>query len=168
MKVLKKKYPAFTVMELMIVMLLAVLTISMSFQTYEMFSKLFMKYKKHADRMTELTTFQRVLSGDIYKSVTVEKTEKGIRCDMGDSKVEYYWEENYILRNSLKQDTFHLGVLNHSCEYESHEQYTSRAPVDYCHLLLRSDQDSIPLNFTKSYGVDQRLLFREKHGYQKN
>lgn len=151
---LKKKLPAFTLMEVTIAMLIAAIVIAITFTTYRVVSGSYFNFNRKQEKVAMLTTIDKLLKQDFIKAKSIVKTADGVFFEINDGIVTYSFKDSYILRDqfSLGIDTFKLQVndLNFSFENEVAEEGQE---VDLLSFKTQLDGDLIPLQYLKLYSA---------------
>lgn len=105
------KIKAFSLIELLIVMMISGITISMTFTCYSIIRQQFSKYKKESIVVMETVDLEKTLSLDFYKGKLVQRIENGFMIDRRDYKVSYEYFGKKLLRTMpMRTDTFQIDV----------------------------------------------------------
>lgn len=102
-------------MELIIVMGISTVVIAIAYTGYTMFYKQYLSFKKNADKISEVSLFDRLLVSDFSKSKYVIKKSDAVECVYRDKVIRYIWKDQYILRydhNLLDTFKIEAGNLN--------------------------------------------------------
>ncbi len=151
---LKKKLPAFTLMEVTIAMLIAAIVIAITFTTYRVVSGSYFNFNRKQEKVAMLTTIDKLLKQDFIKAKSIVKTADGVFFEINDGIVTYSFKDSYILRDqfSLGIDTFKLQVNDLNCSFEN-EVAEEGQEVDLLSFKTQLDGDLIPLQYLKLYSA---------------
>lgn len=152
-----KKVKGFTLMELLVGMVISALVISFGYQAFHLIGKQFSSYRSAKKELNERELFQSVFSRDLASSYTARKIQNQIDLALDSSRIEYKFEDEFILRNTnLSKDTFYLPVR---------EMSTGAADFDLTDTLIRMiklrllvNQEEQFLEFRKEY--DSKTLIK--------
>lgn len=151
---LSKKLPGFTLMEVTIAMLMAAITIAITFTAYRIVSGSYFNFNKKQEKVATLTTIDKLLKQDFIKARTIIKTSDGIFFEVNDGIITYSFKDSYILRDqfSLGIDTFKLQVNDLNCSFENEVAEEGRE-VDMLSFKTQLDGDLIPMQYQKIYSA---------------
>jgi hypothetical protein len=101
------KIPAYTVLELLIVMIITSIVVAL---TYSGFQKIYQHYERFnmsQKQILSLIMMDREIRKDFEAADMLLKTEDGFVCNYHDRPIRYIFSENYLLRQELdRYDTF--------------------------------------------------------------
>lgn len=146
-----KRLQAYTIIELIIIMVLTGILSAFTFSALGLFSQSFSLFHKVTGRSYELTLLHKLLIKDMDQAVLVlQEDEKILNFEYADKKVYYEFEEKYILRRDVLLDTFHVVAQNYKLELlPSSDKIVQSLTFE----LLVSEQ-VIPYVFRKPYPAD--------------
>lgn len=146
-----KKWPAYTLMELIIIMVLTGILSAITFSAIGLFTKNFFMFQKITRRSYELTLLYKLLLKDIDASQQVEyPNENTILCKYADKAVTYEFDPQKILRRGGIIDTFHFA--NQNFKYELLP--SSDKVVQELRFELVVNEQILPYSFRKEYPAD--------------
>ncbi|SNR15451.1 PulJ/GspJ family protein [Tenacibaculum jejuense] len=106
-----KKINAFTLTELIVVMVISTIVISLAFTALSMVRRQIRSIEKRLYLKEELTQFEKVLTKDFNTYRKIEKQNSFLSFKNALDSVTYKLEENYVLRD---KDSFLLSLKNTS------------------------------------------------------
>ncbi|MDO3645221.1 hypothetical protein [Mucilaginibacter sp. L3T2-6] len=101
-------------MEVTIAMLLTAIVIGITYTVYMLVAKEYNAYTVKHEKISTILLFDRTLRRDVLLSLSICPTDSGIRFVKSKDTVFYEVKLGFIIRNSLKKDTFKMdaSVLN--------------------------------------------------------
>jgi prepilin-type N-terminal cleavage/methylation domain-containing protein len=160
------KLKAFTLLELIIVMVLMALVTGIAFQAYQIVSSQYHSYQQNVYRDNELMLFENTLQRDFSSSAYVKKTETGIQCIRPDKTVEYTFAGDYVLRTIDIPDTFHIHAAHDSTSFYAKGNLSQGDFVQKLGFTVNVKEELLPYLFVKEYGAD--VLMKLKLNQQNN
>lgn len=111
---LRKKIPAFTLMEVTIAMLIAAIAIAITFTAYRIVSGSYIGFSKKQVELADVVRLDKLLKQDFMAAKNILKSPTGIVMKMEEGRIRYEIDKGYVLRDqfSLRIDTFKLLVDN--------------------------------------------------------
>lgn len=104
-----KKIAAFTLSELLVVMIISSIVVSLTFVTLGLVQKQISEIQRNFKDQQEIQLLERVLLQDLNRHQTFYQKDKDLLIlHSSKDSIFYQFEEAYILRN---KDTFHLKVV---------------------------------------------------------
>lgn len=149
------KIKAFSILELIVVMLISMIVMGIAYQGYLLFHKQFLSFKKNADKIADLSLMDRLLHSDISDSRIVLKNSKGIDCIYPDKTIIYEWEDTYALRKDAGLiDTFHLTALEGITFTFLSKPANTFEMVDELVFIDKTKESQKVFHYLKKYGAD--------------
>ena len=154
-----KKIAAFTILEMVVVMLLTAMVVSIAFKSLEMTLQNFQRQKSNDSALAHFSLLDRLLMADIYRSHKVIKVENGFKCCYADGKLIEYstFPEGIIRRQLAVVDTFNTanttGLFFRNKKEIENDKLIDSVSIDYLYKDI-----SITSNYTKDYTADMLLL----------
>jgi prepilin-type N-terminal cleavage/methylation domain-containing protein len=107
---MKKKLPAFTLMELLIGMIISSIVISFGYGAYSLVYKQYLSYKKIKNEIVEVTQLNTILYTDLVKAELVSFNENELAIDRkNNSPLLYDFNNSIVLRKDVGViDTFKI------------------------------------------------------------
>lgn len=151
---MKKKLQAFTITELMVVMLISTITITAAFSAYSIIDKQFRAYGKDNEKALNLSTIKGLLSDDFLLAKEVQGNKNGIRFQMDNDSIIYAIHGNYIVRkNSIlntRNDTFAIKIEDSVFRLNNTE--VENGLIDFAAFKIRLTPKMVSnLSFSKRY-----------------
>src|SRR4051794_24174209 len=104
---MKTKVNAFTLMEVVIAMILAAISIAISFSVYSLISQSYRQYDLKNKKTAEFVQLSQLLQKDIQKAEYITGMQNELNLLSNEGEIDYLFEGAYLLRNhyGLKTDT---------------------------------------------------------------
>jgi competence protein ComGF len=133
-----KSFKAFTILELLVGMILSGIVLTATFTAYRITTRQYESYGKKSVTMTELSFFVSQLESDFEKAKTITRnSENEIMLQSENSKLEYRFPGNYVLRNNFYHiDTFHVAVSAVETFLQKEKINSDESVIDELHLFL--------------------------------
>ncbi len=153
------KLKAFTLMEVTIAMVLAAISIGISFSVYRLLSKAYMDYDEKNRITAEFTRLEQRLSKDIQHTNRIFKAESGLTVTDTLGNIQYTFTPDYITRNQydLKTDTFFIRNNDLITSFES-EDVESGSLIDYISATLEFSGREIHVSYVKLYSAEELMV----------
>ena len=158
------KLKAFTVLEIIIVLLISGIVIALSLNIYLNMEKLFYRILSDGNKYNEIMFFHNRLKNDFDKAkyVKIEIDELIIYKEDWDI-IKYNLGSDYLTVSANNiTDTLKLKIKNYNFEYLNEE---SRLISDFS-LELKYNNNNFPFYFTKKYS--NKVLFEYNNILMKN
>jgi len=151
---IKKKVPAFTLMEVTIAMLIAAIAIAITYTAYRIISGTYLNYAKKQDRIAAFAVADQLLKEDFLASDHILRTADGLDFQSESGMIRYQFTGSYVLREqyALQTDTFKLEVQHISFTFEN-EAVAEGTEVDRLDYTSRLEDQDIPLTYQKTYSA---------------
>ncbi len=141
-----KKIEAFTLSELLVVLIISSIVISLTFTILGLVQKQVKEIQSNFNDQQEIQLLERVLTNDMNTHKVLLTKEKGLILYNSIDTISYEFGSNYILR---KKDTFHLKTIEKKFLLEN-TAVTSK--------LI----DGIHLKFNQSFSSKNIFVFKTK------
>lgn len=150
--VIRKKVPAFTIMEVTISMLIAAIAIGITYTAYRIVSGTYSDYTKKQDRVAAFTVADKLLKKDFMMADHIIKTADGLDIESENGLIRYQFTEGYILRtqSALHTDTLKIPVKSGNFSFED-QVADEGAVVDQLNFETQLEGQDIPLVYKKIY-----------------
>ena len=136
---------AFTLLELIIVLLLCSLIVGVAASTYLYVNKNFIEFKLNNEKLANVQKLQALLENDFFKSLTMKKVKDILLIITKTDSIKYYFNNNLILRNQNEiYDTILFSKSNVKYYINSFEE-ESDGIID--EIFLQICLNDIPLTF---------------------
>jgi prepilin-type N-terminal cleavage/methylation domain-containing protein len=142
-----KKVAAFTLSELLVVLVISSIVISITFVVLGLVQKQISQIQKNYKDQQEILLLKRVLLSDISThDVFFERKENQLYLYSSKDTLQYEFTSNYILR---KKDTFNLKIKDKQFLLDNK-------------IVKTGWVDAIHLEFNQSYTAKKIFVFKEK------
>jgi prepilin-type N-terminal cleavage/methylation domain-containing protein len=159
---MKNKYhlQAFTLLELLIVMLISGIVFTLAGGVYLTFSKTIKSWQEKGETQQSLYLFEEKLSGEINNCRWIEPVRNGFMLRYSSKQPVYYqFGDTFIIRNSVNtRDTFFFHLNNYSFRKLKTD---SIELIDKIIFTATVKQDSFPVEIRKSYASE--MLYNLTH-----
>lgn len=151
---IKKKVPAFTLMEVTIAMLIAAIAIGITYAAYHIVSGTYINYTRKQDRVATFTVVDQLLKKDFLLADQIIRSADGINIQDQQGTISYQFKDTYILRYqyALQTDTFKLQVKSPGFSFENNLA-EEESPVDQLSFDTQLEGETIPLVYQKIYSA---------------
>lgn len=149
------KVKAYTVIEMLVVMLISAISIGITYTTYRIFANQYLTYKHNAEDIAQYVVLDRLLSTDFLKSDKVLKTGDGLLIQSKLKEVHYEFREEYVLRRDQSLvDTFKVNPFHVTYWWNAQEQHLPDRLVDQLKFESNYKEEKLEYVFFKKYGAD--------------
>lgn len=152
-----KNLKAFTLLELLFVMILTTIIIGIGYFAFTLSVKQLHAYKENSEKITGAFQLTMLLNRDFAEARSVLKINDTLLfTNTLNNRLEYFFSENYILRNiNSTVDTFFYSTQNMSEKFLDAPVITNNGLVDEIYFEIKSDKDRIEIfHATKSYSAE--------------
>jgi|GEM_PF-3122393 hypothetical protein len=159
------KWPAFTMIELVVAMLISAIVVAIVFYAWSLFSAQLQRRQAQSGKMAEYVLFHRALGRDVEKAQRISDSAGygSLRMDIDGHRVGYSIGADYILRDlDGVGDTFHLGGKVRQVRYVN----DSIPLISILQLLITVDREDLVLTLRKEYTSAELLMAEKERGEQ--
>lgn len=155
MGILKKKYPAFTLLEMIIVLVLFTLVAGIASLAYTLLLKQYTLYRSATEKQYSLELLHHLLYTDIHTCQTAIYSETGFELIQHESSVAYSMLPDFILRKTQSStDTFFVQAEIISCTLQG-KGIAYKSIFDEINLRVKQEKSEIcHFAFRIQYGAD--------------
>lgn len=149
-----KSLKAFTLMEVIIVMILTAILIAMSYSLYTTFQLAYLRYQKSSESKAKLLITDEAMRIDIKKASNVyvyRDSSQTIYFDEGNRRVRYSFTTRGIIRYSGEIDTLLLSPSNMTIALVDSNCGLSSCAIKKFSLEIRFDAYQINLSYHIDY-----------------
>jgi prepilin-type N-terminal cleavage/methylation domain-containing protein len=150
------QWPAFTMIELVVAMMISAIVISIAFYAWTLISSQLVKRQSRSAAITEYTLFQRALVRDMENAQRISDSAGSslFQLDIDGHKVRYAIGADRILRDrDGLTDTFRLGGRVTQTSYLN----DSLPLISNLQLLITVNREDLLLSLQKEYTVADKL-----------
>ncbi len=157
MRQYNKKIKAFTLIELIVVLLLTSLVITITFYTFQVAKNYYLHFDKKENQVTALIRFNAVLQSDFTKSQYAEGNSKVVTCYFEKKQISYRFMNEYIIREQVGvRDTFYCQASHLKYFFENAILMSDQRVIDEFQFF--DDQAQINYHFKKVYATADLML----------
>lgn len=146
----RNKIAAFTLMELLVVMLLSTFVFIMGLTAFQITNKLYQNYEELTDESLDLDQFRSLLSHDIYKAEQLYLRDGNLICQRADIEIIYQIGEAVVRtanQEDIRLDTLWKEALSYEASFENEVQ--TSGPIDQFILELNFMEKAFRMSFQK-------------------
>jgi hypothetical protein len=153
------KVKAFTILEVTVSMLLAVITISIAYTAYRVVSSSYRQFDIKNKKLAEFIITDKLLKKDISACNKMVRTIDGVSLLGNEGEIRYTFEADYILRNQfdIRTDTFFVKNADFISLFEKKEAFSGEM-TDNIRFSADLEDKTVKLGYFKNYSAEQ--LFR--------
>jgi hypothetical protein len=154
---MKKRLPAFTITELIVVALLTILTAAAALQAIHFLNTQFFDYQKDSGVYLKMSQFKTIFGRDFTEAKIVEEKNNTIYMRSEKRQIAYSFEENQVTRELLFEEgyieTFSLN--NHTIECSLNKQMVSNGLIDFIAISFDAEEKKHEIIFSKTYSAQE-------------
>jgi predicted Zn-dependent peptidase len=153
---IKRKIPAFTIMEVTITMLISAIVIGITYTAFSIITRSYHSFdSKHKD-MAAVLRLDELLQKDFNRAEIVLKDTNGIVLKDSSRIIKYRFNADYVLRIGIMVDTFKVKSDSVSTTFENtavNETGTDEEAnrLDKLDLNITLQNEKIPYHYYKIY-----------------
>lgn len=152
-----KKIAAFTMVELLLVMITTIIVVGISMAAYTITTKMFVNYKNTQKELMDLVQADQLLSRDFSRARFIRYADQlHITLTMPDSTaITYELNAVYLLRRiSSATDTFQMKITEPVFLFEDQQQHETGGPVNELRFLATCSGEQQVMHYYKTYPAD--------------
>ena len=154
-----KKFPAYTIVELMVVCILTSFVVIIAMQCIRLINTQYEVYEKNQELYRELGDLNSLLRRDNLGAHRVLRNAKVLTFEMDTITIQYHLNKDFIIRKPLlaniRPDTFRIGVNTINTLFK--KEVTTRGLVDYIDLGLFFDEIELRITLQKQYSAAELM-----------
>lgn len=154
---------AYTILEMTIAMLLAAITIGITYTAFSMIGQSYKRFDKDNKEHASFVLVDKLLQKDIQGAVLVSSTLEGIDIKDGKGNIRYIFTADYILRDQyeVSRDTFYIPNRDLRILFENEEVTTEGRPVDHIAFFAALNSLEFPLVYHKYYSSTELIQLQQ-------
>lgn len=154
---------AYTILEMTIAMLLAAITIGITYTAFSMIGQSYKRFDKDNKEHASFVLVDKLLQKDIQGAVLVSSTLEGIDIRDSNGSISYKFTVDYILRDQyeISRDTFHIPNRDMRVLFENEEIRTEGLPVDHIAFFVTLNSREFPLVYHKYYSSTELIQLQQ-------
>jgi hypothetical protein len=149
--ILPRKVAAFTIMELLVVMILSTFVFSMALMAYQIMGGLYRNYEETSTSSVELDRFRALIGRDIAASKALYYDAPTLFCQYEGHYVSYQFGPSGVVRSgdlAERLDSVYHGPSSINSYFEQEE--IMEGEIDQIHIEIRFFEQALPLDFEKA------------------
>ena len=160
---MKKRLAAFTIPELMVVMLLSAVVISAMYVLLQFSFTNYFRYYKSTEKLNSIARMNYLLTKDINTSAVLQKTSNGFTFTALNKVVSYALLDSTLIRTDGITDTLHASAI--TCELFMDEvPVVADGLADRLQLKLLYNGEELFMQYNKNMDAKSYLFIEEKYG----
>ena len=162
MKMQRHKIRAFTILEVVISMLITAIVIAITYTSYSIISKSYGAFNDKNKMMADYALLDHLLRRDVAQAAFIQKDAEGIALTTSNKNVKYTFSNDYIIRQSIRTDTFKFISQNVQLYFEHKPLLTlsdtlEQNRVDEISFDLLYRNEKIPYHYQKAYSSENLI-----------
>jgi len=163
---LKNKFPAFTIMELMVVSVLTAILVGGAMTAFQLIDQQFRNYHRQSSASLDYSALHALMQEDISEAIQLEVFGgEELLLTGRDYDLQYHFESGRIIRQALlpevRPDTFALQLKQVHYAFRGQKQY--EGPVDHIQYELQDGLFTYPFTFHKHYSAADLIKLSYGH-----
>jgi Tfp pilus assembly protein PilE len=158
MKAAPTKLPAFTIMETMIVMIVAAILIGFTYTAYLLVSQSYMAFSAKNKALQTTLTLDKLLKKDFAQASLITRENHHLVFKTDSIVTDYAFLPDYITRTKGMTDTFYVKSMNLITGFENLQTDSTAADppprVDDLQLTILLQKIKIPYHYHKLYSSE--------------
>ena len=160
---MKKRLSAFTIPELMVVMLLSGVVISAMYLLLQFSFTNYFRYYKSTEKLNRISRMNYLLTKDINTSAVLQKTGTGFTFKALNKVVTYTILDSTLVRTDGITDTLYASAI--TCELFMNEvPVISSELADRIQLKLMYNSEELFMQYNKNMDAKSFLFIEENYG----
>lgn len=160
---MKKRLAAFTIPELMIVMLLSAVVISAMYVLLQFSFSNYFRYLTSTEKLNRISRMNYLLTKDINTSAVLQKTATGFAFTALNKVVSYTIQDSMLVRKDVITDTLYASAI-------TYELFMNELPIispelaDRIQLKLMYKGEELFMQYNKNMDAKSYLFIEENYG----
>lgn len=153
-----KRLRAFTLVELLVVMVLSSIFVALAFTMFQIIQQQFVAYGTSGKIALETDNIQRLLHYDFKYAEKIETEPRQLICQHQGYTIHYLFDDNHLIRwkeNSNGRDTFNIKTKHLNCFLMG--QPVTNSFTDACSITIRYGNDWVTIQPAKTYSAQQLM-----------
>ncbi len=153
-----RKIPGFTLLEAMVAVMLTSFLVLLTFQIYMNFNQTYFALENTTNNLNELLLFKGAIDRDWYDTYHPTKQEETLVLDKNKQEVRYTFEEEWIIREAVRKDTFKILVK----ELEFVELGEGSGVLEKVKLTLEKNKQEYFITLDKNHDIKTKMALSEQ------
>jgi prepilin-type N-terminal cleavage/methylation domain-containing protein len=159
---IRKRIKAFTLVELMVVMIIATLLSGIIYVSLQMVYKNSRMYTERRGRLTETRMMMAALRRDFDRSVTWRESGSEVTCMREEHSITYTFNSTSIVRTvGMHRDTAYCTVEETAFYYQAQPVTANHAPVDEMEVTVVLFKERLSFNIYKTMSYEEERLIHK-------
>ena len=160
---MKKRLPAFTIPELMVVMLLSAVVISAMYVLLQFSFSNYFRYLTSTEKLNRISRMNYLLTKDINTSAVLQKTATGFTFTALNKVISYTIQDSVLVRTDGITDTLYASGITY--EVSMNEiPVTPSELADRIQLKLLYNGEELFMQYNKNMDAKSYLFIEETYG----
>lgn len=149
-----KRFPAFTIIELCMVMLLTAIVTGIAFLALQLFQSSTRHFKTDAQALDDLLVLHRLMAQDTWHANRLRYQDNGLRMEGQKGLIEYRFSPFVVVReHAMRIDSFHFEFTKPKFRFRQQEILLPDLLVDEFSFELVHKKEVHPFLFHKHYSA---------------
>ena len=154
-----KKFPAYTIVELMVVCILTTFVVIIAMQCIRLINTQYEIYEKNQELYRKLGDLNSLLRRDNLGAHRILRKDKDLTFEMDTIVIQYRLHKDFIIRKPLeyniRPDTFRIGVKTINSFFK--KEPVVNGLVDYMDLGVFFDEIELRISLQKQYSAAELM-----------
>lgn len=160
---MKKRLSAFTIPELMVVMLLSGIVISAMYVLLQFSFANYFRYYTATEKLNRMARMNYLLTKDINTSAVLQKTTTGFTFTTLDKVITYTLQDSMLVRKDGITDTLNASSI--TCEiFMSEKPVAAMDVADRIQLNVIYNGEELLMQYNKNMDAKSYLFIEETYG----
>ena len=161
---MKKRLTAFTIPELMVVMLLSGIVISAMYLLLEFSFTNYFRYFISTGKLNSISRMDYLLTKDINTSAVLQKTENGFSFTEHNKIIEYKILDSLLIRTDQFTDTMIVNQIQYELLWNNVPLLSSGEVGEHLMLTITYKGEELVMHYQKHIDAKGYLLMEENYG----
>jgi prepilin-type N-terminal cleavage/methylation domain-containing protein len=163
-----KRVKAFTLVEMIVVMLLTAVVIGLAYEVFQVISKSYSSFSAKNERINDVERLEHWLKRDFIRAENITAGGNKVCMIIGKDTVSYVFTDSVVTRQGLRVDAIRIEVKNITTTFQGKEAQNEPQPLpaDELNFDIVLEQEEIPETFYKLYSAEQLITLT--HGLDRH
>ena len=150
-----RRTDAFTLQELLIVMILSGILLSTAYYGLRVVQQYYLRFDQRSEQNLAHQTLHSLLQRDFERAVYVVKEERAVVCHLTNEPIIYEFTTEAVLRRQAGiTDSFPGPAQELRCFFLGDEVVLPGQPISELGFTITSQEESLPYRVHKTYAAD--------------
>jgi hypothetical protein len=160
---MKKRLAAFTIPELMVVMLLSAVVISAMYVLLQFSFSNYFRYYRSTEKLNRIARMNYLLTKDINTSAVLQKTSTGFTFTDVNKVITYTIQDSMLVRRDGITDTLNTSAIIYEL-FMNEIPVVSSGLADRIQLTLTYNSEELFMQYNKNMDAKSYLFIEEMYG----